>query len=144
MRADPIIERLKSDVSAFGGRIEGAAALAPLVAENRIPEQTPAAFVIPLGLDAGAADSMTGFHRQMMRLSWGVLIVISYAGDATGQDMMPGIDDLADQVRSSLTGFQPGEDGVLELKRERLVRLDAGTLFYQIDFAIDEQLRITR
>lgn len=142
MIADTIIARLKANVEALGQRVDGAAALAPLIDGNELPATTPAAFVIPLGLDAGRAESSTGTHRQMMHLQWGVLLVIDYAGDVTGVETMPEVGELAKSIREALAGFQPGSDGVLDLKRERLVKLSKGTAFYQLDFNVDEQLRI--
>lgn len=142
MIADTIIARLKANVAALGNRVEGAAALAPLIDGNELPATTPAAFVIPLGLDAGRAESSAGTHRQMLYLQWGVLLVVDYAGDVTGAETMPEVGTIAAAIRAALAGFQPGSDGVLELKRERLVKLSAGAAFYQLDFSVDEQLRI--
>jgi hypothetical protein len=142
MRATPIIERLQQSVPEFGSRVFGAAALAPLVNSNTLPSETPAAFVIPLGVDAGPAVSTSGAHRQMMSLQWGVMLVVTYAADITGEESLPEVDALCECVRAALAGFQPLDDGVLELKRERLIRIEAGTIFYQLDFAVDEQLRV--
>lgn len=142
MIADTIIARLKANVAALGNRVEGAAALAPLMDGNGLPATTPIVFVIPLGLDAGRAESSTGTHRQMMFLQWGILLVVDYAGDATGAETMPEVGTIAKAIREALAGFQPGTDGVLDLKRERLVKLSKGTAFYQLDFNVDEQLRI--
>jgi hypothetical protein len=78
----------------------------------------------------------------MMHLQWGVLLVVDYAGDVTGAETMPEVGTIAKSIREALAGFQPGSDGVLDLKRERLVKLSKGTAFYQLDFNVDEQLRI--
>ncbi len=142
MISDTIIARLKAQVAALGDRVDGAAALAPLIDGNELPATTPIAFVVPLGLDAGRAESSTGTHRQMMHLRWGVLLVIDYAGDATGVETMPEVGEIAKAIREALSGWQPGSDGVLELKREFLVKLAKGTVFYELDFSVDEQLRI--
>jgi hypothetical protein len=142
MLADDIALRLEQEVAGLGGRIEGAAALAVLMASDAMPNQTPAAFVVPLGFDAEAPQDFTGLHVQTLRDSIGVVLVVDYAGDASGALALPAIDALAAQVIAALAGWQPPEAiDALALRRGRLAGLRAGAVFYQIDFSLLSQWR---
>jgi hypothetical protein len=139
---DVIKERLQQSVPELGNRVENVAALSVLMRQDVTPHETPAAYLIPLGLDGGPADIISGAYRQMLTVQWGVMLVISYAGDLTGSVSWTDVGHVARSIRHALAGFQPDDDGILVLKRERLVEIKAGTIFYQLDFAVDEQLRI--
>ncbi len=49
-----VIARLEASVADLVGRIEGAAELADLMQNNRLPQVTPAAHVIPMGCVGGS------------------------------------------------------------------------------------------
>lgn len=143
MRVNAVRDRLRATCPDFGGRIEGAAELSQLKRERLTPQRTPAAFVLPLGLDGETPDAASGLYRQSYRDAIGVLIVVAYAGDATGAKALPGLDALIWSAVSALAGWRPADEiGVFELSRGRLLELEAGTVIYQLDFAIEDQLRI--
>ncbi|PZU56094.1 MAG: hypothetical protein DI547_17285, partial [Sphingobium sp.] len=73
-----------ADVTALAGRIEPAARLSDMMARNQLPQVTPAAFVLPLGLRGGRADAAAGLFRQALTETLGVVLFVRSAGDATG------------------------------------------------------------
>jgi hypothetical protein len=145
MLLDTVRERIATLVPALGGRVEGAAELTELVRRDALPNVTPAAFVLPLGLRGGEADAAAGLYRQVYDEVIGVLLVIEVAGDATGATALPTIDALVSEVIAALIGWAPGEQvGVFRLERGQLVSLARGTVIYQLEFSIEDQLRVQR
>lgn len=136
-------DRLAQTVPALAGRIEGAAAFADLMRQNALPQVTPAAFVIPLGLQGGGSEVMTGLYRQDVEEIVGVLLVLR-SFSRTGDKALPELDLLIDAVLQAVAGQAPAEAlGVIRLLRGSLVSMEGGTIVYQIEFALSDQLRIT-
>lgn len=132
-------------IPALAGRIHEAAKLSELMARNALPQVCPAAFVLPLGLRGGPADAVTGLFRQSVEWLEGVLLVVRAAGDATGAKAAAQLRPLIDAVIAAIAGWgEPDGFGTWVLRKGELVSLSTGTLTYQLDFAIDDQLRIAR
>lgn len=142
-----LAERLEA-VPAIAGRIHPAAKLSELMARNQLPQMCPAAFVLPLGLRGGEPDVLSGLYRQPLDRLEGVLLVVRAAGDATGAAALVQLEPLIDATIEAIAGWAPGDwddgFGIYRLVRGELVSLSAGTLTYQLDFSIDDQLRIAR
>lgn len=135
--------RIAERVPALAGRIEGAAAFADLMARNQLPQHTPAAHVLPLGLQGGPATIATGLYRQDVSEIVAVLITLRTAS-ATGGAALPDLDALVEAVIAAVVGWGPeAAVGVFALRQGALVSVSAGTLVYQIDFVLQDQLRIT-
>jgi hypothetical protein len=138
-----VIARLKSRVPDFGNRIEGAMELADLMARKALPQVTPAAHVVPLGMQGGVANSANMFFTQEFDETIGVLITLR-TFTATGGKSSDLLETLKLAVISALAGWAPDTAvGVFRLLRGQMVSMEAGTLVYQIDFALMDQLRIT-
>jgi len=143
MLADDVIQRLKDRVPELQHRVEGAAHLAQLMAQNLLPQNTPAANVIATGLTGGAPDAGAGLFRQAYDEQ--VTVYLTFRNvQGTGGNAL----DLFDQVKwaviEALCGWAPDDTvGVFRLQRGQVVNMSTGTLLYQIDFAIGDQLRIT-
>lgn len=142
MLAEDVISRLKERVPLLQGRIEGAAHLAQLMASNQLPQVTPAANVIASGLAGGSADASTGYFVQSVDETVTVYLTFRNVLGPGGNAL-----ELFDQVKWSvieaLCGWAPDEPvGVFRLVRGQVVNMATGTLLYQIDFAIGDQLRI--
>lgn len=138
-----VIARLESEVASLALRVQGAAEFSDLIGRGALSQVTPCAFVIPVGLQPGAADAATGLFRQTYDEVVGVVIVVEAAGDATGGAALADIDALIWAVIPALGGWAPGDQvGVFRLSRGALVSLTGGTVIYQLDFAIQDQLRI--
>jgi hypothetical protein len=143
MLVDDIIERL-DDVTGLTGRVEGAAELSALVKSGNLPQQTPAAFVLPLGLRGGQWEVSTGIFRQAYEETVSIVLVLESPSDATGAKALPEINDLIWGIVEKIAGWAPAEAvSVFRLVRGALVSMSAGTLIYQLDFALQNQLRIT-
>jgi hypothetical protein len=140
---DPVKARIGDRVPALAGRIEGAAELAALVRDGALPQVMPAAFVIPLGLQGGRADVATAIFRQPYVEVVAVVLVVEAAGDATGAIALPELGTLIDAAVPAIAGWAPDTaPGVFELRRGALVSLTAGAVIYQLEFGLNNQLRI--
>tara|TARA_R110000868_G_scaffold230335_6_gene483493 strand:+ start:10743 stop:11195 length:453 start_codon:yes stop_codon:yes gene_type:complete len=147
---DAVADRLAASVTDLSGRIEPGAKLSEMIARNQMPQNTPAAFVLPLGLRGGRSEAATGIFRQTISDTLGIVLVVRSAGDATGAKASDRLTPLRNDVIRCICGWAPPSDwlsgetiGVFTLSRGELISLSAGTLIYQLDFAIDDQLRIS-
>lgn len=139
-----VADRL-AGVPALAGRIAGAAKLEQLRASGHLGQSAGAqAFVVPLGLQGGAADAVTGLFRQALDRVVGVVLVHRHAGDAAGAKGVESIEPLIEAVIEHVAGWGPEDaTGSFRLLRGELVAMQAGgTLIYQLDFSLDDQLRI--
>lgn len=138
-------DKLAAEVPALYGRVDGAAELAQLIDVGAVPQDSPAAFVLPLGFRARTGDAAAGMFRQ--RLDWGVGVVlfVSFADDATGARVLPEVEQLVRAVLAVVCGWvPPGAIGAFEATRGDLHSHNAGTAIFQVDFTVNEQLRIKR
>lgn len=146
-----MIETVKAwlaDVPALGGRIEPAGKMSDAIARNALASVGTSCFVLALGLRGGAADAASGLFRQEITEVLGLVLVMRAAGDATGARSADPLRDLRNDVIARIVGKEAPSDwggetiGVFRLSRGELRSMNAGTLIYQLDFAIDDQLRI--
>lgn len=125
-------ERLAASASttlAFVGTLADFAAL------TDIPRQLPAAYVIPLQVDAGG-NEVIGGSIQQHALAFGVVLVLRYAGDATGGRATLALEPLRLMVQDALVGWTPpGCHAPLDFVGGRLSEMmDGGTVAWQDDF----------
>ena len=143
MLVDEVISRITAKVPEFDKRIQGALELAALVKEKCLPNETPFAFVIPLGLSGGQGETVTGMFRQSVDDTVAVVILLDAADDVAGEKSLPSLTDLIDKTINGVCGWAPADEiGGFHLVRGVLLSLDAGTVIYQLDFKIQDQLRI--
>lgn len=134
--------RLEAQVPRLAGRIEGAADLSELSRKGAWPQHTPAAHVLPLGLQGRGAHAAAGLFTQITREMIAVVLTLR-TYDRTAGDDLPELDELIQAVLVAVAGWGPDESmGVFELARGSLLHNRDGVLVYQLDFAIDDQLRI--
>lgn len=139
---DAVIERLKTNATGLSGRVAGAADFADLMRRNALPQVTPAAHVLPLGLQGESAEAGAGSFVQSYRESVGVILTIR-SHTKTGAGALADVNLLIFEIIKALAGWAPGdESGVFILSRGSLINMSAGTLVYQLDFTISDQLRI--
>lgn len=137
-----IRDRIGAEVPTLTGRIEGAMAFAELMRQNSLPQVTPAAFVLPLGLQGGAVDAVTGIFRQEVREIVGVMLVLR-SFSRTGDKAIPELEELIEAVVNAVAGIEmPGATGIFSLARGSIVSMTAGTIVYQLEFQLSDQLRI--
>jgi len=138
-----VITRLKARVTDLQSRVEGAAQLAEMARTNRLPQASPAAFVIPTGIRGGEVDSVTSLYTQMIQEGIAVVLVIR-SHDPTGRRILDRVDSFIHEVITAIAGWAPGDEvGEFQFRRGQTVSFREGTLTYQIDFEIADQLRIT-
>lgn len=137
-----VIDRLKAQVPGLGQRVEGAADLARLVAQQTPPQATPAAHVFPAGLSGGAAEPMIGLYRQDVARLTAVLLTVR-AQDQAGQRAVADIEALIDAIVEAIAGWAPHETrGVFVLRRAQLVSAVGGAFSYELTFSLSDELRI--
>ncbi|WP_102226920.1 phage tail terminator protein [Acidimangrovimonas sediminis] len=139
---EAVISRIEASVPQLAGRTQGAVQFAELMRTGNLPQVTPAAHVLPLGFTGGQPDAMAGAFVQPFDRAIAVMLTLrSY--DASGEKALDPLEALITAIVTAIAGWQPpGAPGVYRLSRAALVSMTAGTLVYQIDFAIADQLRI--
>lgn len=142
MIADDVMARLKDRAHRLEGRVDGAANLVQLMQQNQLPQHTPAANVISSGLGGGPADAVAEVFRQTFDETISVFLTFRNV-QGTGARSLELFDEVRTDVIEAICGWGPeGKLGVFRLVRGQVVNMAAGTLIYQIDFAIADQLRI--
>uniref|UniRef100_A4WS44 DUF3168 domain-containing protein n=1 Tax=Cereibacter sphaeroides (strain ATCC 17025 / ATH 2.4.3) TaxID=349102 RepID=A4WS44_CERS5 len=137
-----VIVRLEERVPDLRGRTAAAADLAALMAANALPQAPVAAHVLPVALQGGRESSATALFIQDLEEVVGVLLTFRAVGRTGGQELAR-VRDIIRQVVEAVAGWGPDEvPGVFRLARGGMVRMSGGTLVYQLDFAITDQLRI--
>jgi hypothetical protein len=138
-------QRIETVVPDLAKRVEEIADLAALIRQKQLPAHSPWAFVVPAGIDGGVPDAATGVYRQHVKEVVGVILVLQVPGDPKARRALATLDDLIVDVIQAVCGWSPDDDsiGVFELRRGRLLSVDGGNVMYQLDFSMDDQLRIT-
>lgn len=144
IRVDEVRERIAARVPALEGKLGNAGEFAQLVERNQMPQHHTAGFVLPGNLQGGAASAMTGAFLQHFSETVIVVLAARVANDPTGARATDEISPLVRDVIDAVCGWGPDDaPGIFALVSGELVGTQAGTLIYQIDFALDDQLRIT-
>lgn len=145
MLVDEVRTRIEAKVEELNRRTQGAAELTELIRAKQLPQSPVFAFVIPLGLrPRSEGEAGTGFFTQMVDETIGIILVINSMNDPTGGRSLPKVDELVASLIEKLCGWGPEEAiGVFRLASGNLVSVEAGTVFYQLDIAIQSQIRNT-
>lgn len=144
-RLDDIRHRIEALVPALVGRVENAGQFAQLIERNQLPQVTPAAFVLPGGLSGGAAEASAGIFIQSFDEVVSVVLADRVAGDAVGGKALDGMTPLVIDVVTAICGWGPDDAiGIFTLRSGELVGSQNGVLVFQLDFAMNDQLRINR
>lgn len=140
--ADDIRARLIERVDALGGRVQLAASMAALQKSMSWPATTPAAYVVPMGLAAGAAAPLIGVYRQKVDRLHSVFVTIR-THDATGARWLDRIEELDQSILDALLGWGPEPPHfAFELKRVRMIAFEAGTMVRELSLAIPDTVEI--
>lgn len=124
--------------------VEEAADLSALLKSGQLPQQSPWAYVLPLGFNGGQPDAVAGMYRQSYEPIIGIVLVVQALDDAKGRKALATIDALEQQLLAKICGWAPDSAiGVFRALRGRLLSVDDGLVIYQIDFALQDQLRIS-
>lgn len=142
--------RLKYKLAALNLRIQTAADMTEMVRQKALP-QASTIFVIPTGLRATGGHSAAGMVTAGLDEVIALVLVLRKSGDATGAR---GLDALSATVLAcleALTGWAPDQIdqeshpvvGDFRPLNGSTIKLDAGVIFYQLEFACEWQLRIS-
>ena len=142
---EQVADQLDTEVADLKGRVEYIAELAALLESGGAPQGDVAAFVINLGLDDRGGEAAAGMHTQLIGTTIGVVLCVRSRGDAKAQRAVPAVDALIKQVIDAIAGWAPTDDytGVFAVSRGRQLPLVAGLIVYQLEFTIDDQLRVS-
>jgi len=139
---DDIITRLEAQVDELAGRVDGGRAFVDLIRSKKAPAQSIACYVFPSGIQGARPDAATGVYTQMLTHRTSVVIFVQ-SFDRTGRRALERIQPFLMRVIEAIAGWAPGDEvGVHRFDRAQLVESGAGRLAYQLDFSIDDQLRI--
>jgi hypothetical protein len=140
----PVMARIEAEVPELAGRVEGGRAFVELIRARKLPARSIAAYVFPSGLTGARPDAAAGAFAQMLTHRTSVVLFVQSL-DRTGSTALDRIDEVLMAVVRALAGWAPGgEVGVYRFERGQLVESGAGRLAYQLDFSIDDQMRILR
>jgi hypothetical protein len=141
MLAAAVRTRLAAEVGALAGRVLAATDLAALMARGELPQVTPAAVVLPLGLRGGETVATFGHFRQAVTRRVGVLLVVRAPQPATAR-AAGDVEALAEDVLAALLGWSPAAEtpGVLRLEGARLSALAGGAVLYDLAFALADAI----
>lgn len=151
MFTDQVKDRLEGAVASLQHRTHGAADLAELIAQKALPQAPLTAYVISAGIrPIRGGESSAGAYTQELTEVIAVVLVVRTGNDVTGEKSVPKVDQLIEQVTKGIVGWMPDQTdesiylpiGDFGFERGQLVRLDAGVLFYQLEFSCPLQLRI--
>jgi len=139
---ESIISRLSSEVAILEHRVEGAGSFFDLIHRNALPQHTPAAHVVHLGLIGRQADAGAGAFTQGIEEAIAVILTIRNHTPA-GQKVLAELRDLVFAIVYAIAGWAPSDQtGVFRMTRGATLSAPNGTVIYQIDFVITDQLRI--
>ena len=142
-RLSDIRDRITTRVPDLANRLGSAGQFSKIIEQRQMPQQTPYGFVLPGVIQGGSAEAATGIFRQSISNTLMVVLFIRVAGDALGDRGLDEVEPLVGEVITAVCGWGPDTaPGVFVLAKAELVGSDRGTLIYQIDFSLNDQLRI--
>lgn len=144
LRLDEVRARIEAQVPDLNGKLGNAADFAELVDKNLLKQHGTGGYVLPGGLAGGRADVISGLFRQAMGVIVKVVLAVRVAGDPLRDKAIDAATPLATDIITAVAGWAPDDAvGVFELVRGELVGATGGVLLFEIDFRLNDQLRIT-
>lgn len=141
-RIEEVKARIEAQVEDLSGQLREAGEFAELVEKKRLPSRT-GGFVLPGGLRGGTADAATGLFRQSFSEIVKVVLVVRVAGDPLRAKAVAGLVPLVRATIEAVAGWAPDDaTGIFRLVQADLIGASGGALIFEIDFALDDQLRI--
>jgi hypothetical protein len=137
-----VMTRLETRVTDLRS-VNGVADFTTLLKQNALPQQTPAAHVVPTGIRGGKPETATGVFTQPTSEAVAIILTVR-SNDQAGERALEAVDALIESTIAALAGWAPNDElGVFQLERGSVMNMSAGALVYQLDFSIADQLRIT-
>jgi len=143
IRIDDVRARIEGKVPALAGQIGNAGEFSKLIEAGQM-QAARKAYVLPGALAGGARQAMSGMFTQALEETVLVVLSVRVASDPTGARALDEISPLVRDTVRAVCGWGPEDaPGVFALARGELVGAAQGMLIYQLDFTLDDQLRIT-
>lgn len=137
MRITPIIAHLKAECPQFKGRVAGGLDWDPVQGCQKV--QSPAAFVLPVGDEAGEPLAING-AAQVVRDSFDVCVVLDNQ-DERGQAAADLVHDVRTTLCRALMGFTAGDEfEPIAYDRGDLILMDRAKVVYGFRFYADTQM----
>jgi hypothetical protein len=140
-----VITQLRAAAPVFESRVAGAAQYANAIADQVWMER-PAAYVLPLGMEASDNESMTGLW-QMVTVKTGIVIDLDNSLDRRGQAPTDSVTTFFYDICKAILNWRPDWDPTnpsanVETRGFRFVSgdvidMDRARLRYQFEFALD-------
>lgn len=145
IRVADVMARIADRVPDLAGKLGTATDFAALIERNQVSQRPGASgFVLPGRLAGGPVGAMAGLFTQSVQQGVIVVLSVRVASDPTGAAGLDQLSPVVDAVIDAVCGWSPDNaPGVWALGTAELVGSTAGTLIYQIDFMLQDQLRIT-
>lgn len=140
MRLTPLIEHVKRFCPSFGGRVAGGIDLDAVMTSAKL--QTPAAYVIYTGDDAGESQAQ---NRSMQSLADGFdVVVVMQTRDERGQQAVDLVHELRAELFRALVGLKSAEHEPITYGGGSLMALDRARVSYRFGFEAESQIGRTR
>lgn len=139
MRTSVLMERIRAECPGFAAVEHALSSSADMA--------FPAAMVTPSKCEAAAEGTVgLGIHSQLVTQTFSIFILQTRTQDGVvGYGKADGLDDLIDELRAALVGWQPDtEEEPLQLVGGLLDRFHTGTVCWREDYSIQTELRLTR
>ena len=99
---------------------------------------------MPASISGGKVQLASGLFRQEVIETVSIVLCVRVAGDARGDRSIDEITPLLRSVVGAICGWAPANcPGQFLLSSGQLAGTQDSCLVYQLDFALDDQLRIT-
>jgi hypothetical protein len=142
MLLSPVITRIAEQVPELTGRVHGAAEYRRLLESRALQNAAGGAYVMPAGLRGGRVQSAAGAYVQDLDEVVAVVLFVPNPNPGNTRQVAT-IDALVKAVVEALCGWVPGGAiGPFQLLRGAMINLGGGSLAYQVEFTVADQLRI--
>lgn len=123
--------------AAVGDSFAAIGSVADFAALADMPQRMPAAYVIPLDERAELSD-LIGVNAQTHTATFGVVLVVRYAGNASGAKAAQALVGLRKSVHDTLVGWVPTDcfDAVQFVSGSLAELADGGTVAWRDDFTV--------
>ena len=134
-----VLQRL---VAVCGPQFAFVGGLADFAALADMPRSVPAAYVIPMD-ERAEPNEVYGASVQHHTLTMGVVLIVRYAGDASGMRATLALADLREAVHTALVGWAPpGCNDYLQYQGGTLVELmEGGAVAWRDDFTAQRRVQ---
>lgn len=142
---EAVRDRIVAKIPELAGRMQFASEWAKVIENNRLPQADFAGFVLPSGFQGGTARAMTGMFIQDFGQTVSVVLCKRVPGDPLGGRSIDAMRPFVEAAIEAIAGWAPSEDavGVFQFQQGDLVGAMDSALIFQLDFLLNDQLRIT-